>query len=94
MATITISPFSRFAVTEREQTVQYIFQQENLYAIQNLIADAAEEKIKLKFDPANPHEFIQREAELQGQINILTFLQTSHEEAIRTLQSPSTQQEN
>ena len=42
--------------------------------IQNYICDAAEERLALKFDPAKPMEFAQREAEIQGQIGILKLL--------------------
>lgn len=46
----------------------------NQQYIQNLIADAASEKAMLTFNPVNPHEFIQREAELQGTIRALQGL--------------------
>jgi len=42
--------------------------------IQNQIAQLAQEKTLLKFDPANIHSFTQREAELQGSISALQFL--------------------
>ena len=42
--------------------------------MQNLISAAAEEKLGLTFDPTNPNPFIQREAELTGQIGILRML--------------------
>lgn len=52
--------------------------QKQLY--QTLAADAMIEKGMLKYDPLNPHAFIQREAELQGQIGILLHLVAMSEE--------------
>lgn len=47
--------------------------------IQNLICQAALEKVSLTYDPLNSMAFVQREAELQGQIGILEFLLTQAE---------------
>lgn len=44
------------------------------YVIQNDIAEAAERRLALTYDPTKPLEFVQQEAELKGQIQILKYL--------------------
>jgi hypothetical protein len=68
------STFTRYKLTPDEQTSGEQLTSSNLFVIQNLICDAAEEKLALKFDPLNPQSFVQREAELQGQLGILQLL--------------------
>lgn len=48
--------------------------------IQNEIARAALEKVALTYDAQNPLLFAQREAELQGQIEILEYLLSQQSE--------------
>lgn len=74
MAHQTNSTFTRYQLSEDEAKESMKLTQLNLYMIQNLICDAAEEKIGLKFDPLNPLQFAQREAELQGHIGILKLI--------------------
>ena len=68
------STFTRYKLSPDEQASGESLTSNNLYVIQNLICDAAEEKLGLKLDPTNPLAFTQREAELQGQIGILKLL--------------------
>ena len=49
--------------------------------IQNQIAQTAAEKTLLKFTPDDVQTFLQREAELQGQLMALQYLITLSEEA-------------
>lgn len=73
---------------------EYEFTPEELYAatrlssltvqlIQTLAARAAQQKIGLTFNPANPNEFIQAEACLTGQIeayeNLIGLVETTPE---------------
>ncbi len=74
MATLKVSQFSQYELTESETLAGSILSQEQIYVIQNLISSIAAEKLALKFTPESPLEFAQREAELQGQIGILTYL--------------------
>jgi tRNA G18 (ribose-2'-O)-methylase SpoU len=76
------STFLKYELNDDEKRIAHLFTQENIYGIKNLIAQAAEEKITLKFDPDKVMAFVQREAELQGQINILNYLLQLHEETI------------
>lgn len=86
MATRVETSFSRFSLTEEEQLNGSIFTPEQLYVLQNRLADAAEEKLALIFDPSNPSAFIQAEAESQGKIRLLQDLILTSNEAtqIRT----------
>lgn len=81
MAQIKTTSLTRWDLTEQEITNGTILSQEHKYVIQNLIADATEEKLNLTFDPTNPMNFMQREAELTGQIGILKVLLDSSLEA-------------
>ena len=68
------SSFVRYDLTESELKAGSVFTLDQRAVIQNLIVDAAEEKIALTFDTDKPQQFIQREAELTGQIGILKYL--------------------
>lgn len=66
--------FTSYQLSEEEQLKGQVLTTENYYVIQNLICTAAEEKLSLKYDPDNASTYLQREAELQGQIGILRML--------------------
>ena len=66
--------FSTFDLTPQEQRVGEILSSLNLAVIHNLRSQKAEEKLRLTFTPADINTYIQREAELQGQIGILDYL--------------------
>lgn len=68
------SSFLSYELTPSEIKEGSKFHLQQRAVIQNMIADIAEEKVTLKFDPTNPQQFIQREAELAGQIGILKYL--------------------
>ena len=68
------SSFIKYELSLDEMKVGASLSKETRAVIQNLIADAAEEKVSLTFDPTQPHIFQQREAELTGQIGILKHL--------------------
>ena len=66
--------FSSYQLTEDQQRVGAQLTPENIYVIQNHISDLAEEKLNLIFTPNEPMAFALRNAELQGQIDILKML--------------------
>lgn len=68
------SSFISFDLTPAQVVAGSTFTVDQRAVIQNYIASAAEEKVALTFDPTNPQQFIQREAELMGQIGILKLL--------------------
>lgn len=70
----TDSSFVSYILTAGEIEAGSHFSTEQRAVIQNLIAETAEEKVSLTFDPNNPLKFTQAEAELQGKIGILKYL--------------------
>ena len=68
------SSFISYNLTGKDLESAYAFSTEQRALLQNLLAEAAEEKIALTFDPLNPQGFVQQEAELQGKIGILRYI--------------------
>ena len=66
--------FQSWILSESELMLGSILTQPQKQVTQNQIAEAAQKKVALTFNPAEPHKFIQQEAELQGQILALQFL--------------------
>ena len=77
----TSSKFISYTLTEGERQVGSILSPLNKMIIQNLIHDCAEEKVAMDYDPNEPEKFLQREAELKGQIGILQHLLSLSAEA-------------
>lgn len=71
--------FTRYDLTLEEELSGVQFTETQRMFMQNLLATAAEEKVRLKYDPQNPQTFLQREAELQGNILTLETLLDSYE---------------
>jgi hypothetical protein len=74
MAQLKLSSLSSYNLSPEEQLAGHKLTPENTYVIQNHICELSEEKLALKYDPSQPMWFVQREAELQGQIGILKML--------------------
>ena len=74
MAQIIPSTFTRYELTEGEQKAGQQLTISNIQVLQNLMCDAAEERLALKFDASDTVQWAQREAELQGQIGIIKLL--------------------
>lgn len=85
MATETSSLFTKYDLTLDERRMASQLNDLQRMLIQTEIAIAAEEKVKLTFNPLNPQEFVQREAELQGRINFGTYLLTLNDQAIEEI---------
>lgn len=68
------NPFISYDLTLEERAAGYSLAPEQELVLQNDIAEAAMQKLSLKYDPTNPQEFLQREAELQGRIMILQYI--------------------
>jgi hypothetical protein len=66
--------FTQYELTEQEQLAGYRLGPEQKAVIQNDIAEAAIHKSGLKFDPSNPSDYIQKEAELAGRIAFLRYM--------------------
>ena len=74
MARILPNSFTSYVLTEDQIKSGTQLTPENVYVIQNHISALAEEKLNLIFDPLNPMSFALRNAELQGQVDILKML--------------------
>lgn len=68
------TPFKSYELTASEETAGKIFSIPQKLVLHNLLFTYAMEKLNLKYDPNEPMVFMQTEAELQGQINLLQFL--------------------
>lgn len=75
MAKIVPSIFCdvKFYNTEEMEQASILSENQKLW-VQYNISKYATEKLALRFDPQNPQNFVQREAELQGSINVLLYL--------------------
>jgi hypothetical protein len=81
MARLIQNRFSSWELDETEKQQAAMFTDLQTKHIQNIICEAATEKSSLTFDPQNPLQFTQKEAELQGQIGILEYLLAMSTEA-------------
>jgi hypothetical protein len=66
--------FSTYELTEEEESNGSIFTEDQLRVLQNKLAEVAEEKIALEFDPSEPLLFQQQEAYKRGQLDMLRYL--------------------
>lgn len=70
--------FNRYELTDEETRAGHILTESNKAIIQNLIADAANSKLNLVLDTKDLNSYMQQEAFLKGQIEILTYLLDMH----------------
>ena len=85
MASLISNSFTSWNLTQEELRMGSIFTDLNLKLIQNEISIAAHEKLNLTFNPLNPNEFIQMEAELGGKIRALQYLLDLHNHAVQPI---------
>jgi hypothetical protein len=85
MAQETSTLFTKYILTDEEELAGTAFSTTQRCFMQNIIAEAAEEKVRLTFDPLNPNAFIQREAELQGTILTLQAILARHDELLQAM---------
>ena len=74
MATLTLSTFSKYQLSEQEEQSGTLLPQDIKLRLQNLICMIAEEKLALVPNPNNYAEFIQQEAHLAGQLVAYRYL--------------------
>ena len=91
MADIIPNTFTTYELTEEEAIQGAILTVSQKQIIQNYRANIAEEKLSLNFDPSNPQLFIQQEASLKGQLDVLNWLldssETAEEEALNNIRN-------
>lgn len=68
------NPFQAWVLSGEETLQGQILTSLQKQVIQNERAALANRRISLKFDPEHPLKFQQEDAELQGQIDILSYL--------------------
>ena len=66
--------FNRYELTDEEQRAGQALTLSNTAVIQNLIAEKAEAKIGLVLDTKDIDSYMQNEAYLRGQIDVLNYL--------------------
>lgn len=74
MATKLLTPFESYAMTEEEIKSGSILSTPQIQNFHNLRTTYMLEKLSLEIDTANPSVFIQREAYLRGQIDVITYM--------------------
>lgn len=88
MSTILPNIFTSYNLTKEESIHGTILTTAQKQCIQNQIALLATSKINLRYDPQLPHQFVQQEAELAGQLIALQYLITLSDSAESSLNSP------
>ena len=74
MARVIPNIFTSYVLTPDELKSGQSLSLVQIRVMQNLMSEAAQERVNLIYDPLNPLLFVQRDAELKGQIGILTYL--------------------
>lgn len=86
MATLLPSVFSRWKFQNDEEELRAcVLSESNVQFMQNEMCIQAQLHMNIKFDPNNPMEFVQQEAELKGKIQILQWLLDASEAAVTAL---------
>lgn len=68
------TPFTAYRLSQEELAIARSLGTEQRAYYQTLLSDAASEKIAIEQDPQNPLRYLQQEAYLKGQIDILNML--------------------
>jgi len=71
---IKVSTFTSYDLSAKDTIEGQILSTLQEAVLQNELVGLAEEKLNLKYDANNPLTYLQREAELQGQIGLLIYL--------------------
>ena len=91
MPTPTHTIFQRFKFESvEEELASLVLTYNQKCAIHSLIEESATERLALTLDPTNIYPFMQREAELQGKIGILSYLieaSASAEQQLKEIQN-------
>lgn len=92
MSIVNLIPtsFTKYNLSPKDVKVALLnFTELQKMYIQNLIADAAEEKLALTVPANDIPSFLQKEAELHGQIEILKYILSQIDEASLPVNNPS-----
>ena len=86
MAILAVNPFSSYELTVEEEVQGSLLTITQKQMLQNDLAIYATQRLALEFDPLNPSIFVQREAGLKGQMEVIQYLldrSNAVEEAIK-----------
>ena len=93
MATLQPSTYCRYEFSSPEELLQaQCFSVQQLQWLQTALSDAAEDRIRLTYDPSEPMKFLQAEAEAKGYIQAIQYLMACSrdaEEQLKLLARPS-----
>jgi hypothetical protein len=93
MATSIPSPFCRVQFKDEDEEFRAaLLSAPNKDWIQHLMSMAAQRRLNLEYDPANPLLFMQAEASLKGEIQTYQYLLEASNAAVEYLQSLQTPQ--
>ena len=73
MGQLIANSFSRYTLTDEEEINGTLLSIEQIYVLQNQIADISEQILALEFNPQEPQQFMQNEAFLRGQLTFARF---------------------
>lgn len=85
MAELITNTFSTFSLSDEEALQGSILTVTQKQVIQNKLAEVAEEKLALEVDSKDIDFFLQQEASLKGQLDILRWLLEAAEAAEETV---------
>ena len=94
MSKLIPNSFTSYDLTPDEQLQGSILNTLQLQVIHNHLADYAEQKIALGYDPEHSLLFLQDEASLAGKIDILNYLIDASEAALDALNPTFNQDDN
>lgn len=80
MAKIIPSPFTRYALTNKEELAGKILTLDQKIVIQNDLALVAEQILSLVYMPQDPLEFVKQDAFLKGQMSVYRVLLDASDE--------------
>lgn len=73
--------FTTYALSADELKAGQILTSLNVSVLQNQRAQIAEEKLALKFTPNDVQSYLQQEAYLSGQLDLINYILAAHEES-------------
>lgn len=74
MAQIIPNAFTSYQLSQQEEITGSIFTTNQKQVLQNLLSEAASQKLHLEYDPSDTLTFVQQEAYHTGKIELLQYL--------------------
>jgi hypothetical protein len=89
MAKLIDNVFTSYELTDDEALHGSIYTTTQLNVLQSKLSEVATDKLNLEFDTSSPQIFIQQEAYLKGQLELIQYLIDSSNVSAEELQSPT-----